>query len=425
MMRIIAICSIAVILLQAVIARADEQIERDDSDPDTVDLLVSTIDGPQHGFINGSGFELFTETNLWEIRHNYTAAKRDEPALMAAMTDPQRSVERQLCVASFLLDLNNREAQAFVVKCLDGKLGDTARQNAAFVLVQEDESKELTWRQQEIVKRIEVGDRGRGFDRSWGLFCSRAGDLKLQQAVDPLIGILRRRPDDREAAFALGGIGDRRATAILLETVESGDAIRDGQMWALFLLRAPELPKILLRHLDNHDGIKMLADLGAKEAIGPLEKLMATTNDAEVKGNVRLALARLSATDQKDLAQRLLQIVHTAASDSERTSAIEHIGPTGQRWAVPELLKIAQTGGSWSLVFSTINALGQLGGDQAVAGLVALFDHDFSAQLPRQEQDRMGSDEPLFHRSIGWALKSATGKEFGTDVKAWRKYVNK
>src|SRR5262249_41387608 len=155
-------------------------------------LLISTIDGPQRGIINDRpGGTPFVQANLWEFRRKYSAAKRDEPALLAAMVDDNRPVERRLCVARFLLDFDHKDAQSFVVKCLDGELGENAKQSAAFVLVQEDDSKEFTWRRQQIVKRIEVGDKDhRFFDEAWSAICYRAGELKLEQAVDPLIAVL-------------------------------------------------------------------------------------------------------------------------------------------------------------------------------------------------------------------------------------------
>src|SRR5262245_19356956 len=359
MTRFIAVCSIAVILLQAVITRADEKGNEDQSDPETVDLLISTIDGPQRGIINDRpGGTPFVQANLWRFRRKYSAVKRDEPALLAAMIDENRPVERRLCVASFLLDLDNKDAQSFVVKCLDGELGDAAKQGAGFVLVQEDDSKEFTWRRQQIVKRIEVRDEDdRRDDEAWSAMCYRAGDLKLKEAVDPLIALLHRRPYNRDAALALGSIGDPRAIPILLETVELNGGIHEGPMYALQWLKAPELPKILLRHLENYKCVQILGDIDAKEAIEPLEKLMTAAEGSDLKCAARLALAKLSATDQKDLARRLMEIARTSKDDYERAEAIEHVGPTGERSLVPELLAIAKSGKTTIIVFYSVQAI--------------------------------------------------------------------
>ena len=310
--------------------RAADETGADDRPALTVGQLIAKVDGPQQAILNQGPGMTFIQLYLWDIRHKYVAKRKDEPVLLAAMLDQKRPIERRLCLASFLLDLKNEQARAFVVKCLDGEQGETANLNAPFVLVSADDAAEQSWRQQQVLRLIELGKGDNFHDWGWDAICHRAGELKLQQAVDPLMRFLRNHPNDLSVPPALGQIGDKRAIPVLLDTIERGDDVQEGHMYALRKLGAPELPGVLLRHLDNYQCIDLLADLDAKQAIEPLQKLVASSKSAYPKSNAPLALARLSATDKKDLAERLMQIAESASTSEERWSAINHVGPTGQ-----------------------------------------------------------------------------------------------
>jgi HEAT repeat protein len=197
------------------------------------------------------------------------------------------------------------------------------------------------------------------------------------------------------------------------------------------------LPAILIQHLDEvslnvgsnqspfgvgPECIDVLADLGAKEAIEPLQKLLATSKDEDLNNSIRLALTRLTVANKKDLAKRLMQIAETANTSSERRSALDHVGPTGQRWTVPRLLTIAKTSTNSSVIHGAITEIGELGGDEAVAGLITLFDHDFS-HVPRSEMRRKGEEWSDFDPIVAIALKTATGEALGNDAQAWRGYL--
>jgi HEAT repeat protein len=300
---------------------------------------------------------------------------------------------------------------------LSGQHGAKSKQDAAFVLVSED----LNWREQQIVRLLKLGSRADEYDASWDAICRRAGELKLADAVDPLIAILRRRPSDGEAALALGEIGDRRAIPVLLKTIESNGHIQEFHIYALRDLGAPALPDILIRHLDDYKCVDMLGDLNAKEAIEPLKKTLSTSKDEYLNSKIRLTLVRLNATDRKDLAEQLIQIAETAKTSEERWSAIQHVSATGQRWTIARLLKIAKTSADSSVVYSAIEAIGELGGDEAVAGLISLFDHDFShaLQFSKLPDDKNSTNYDVF---ISLALKAATGDDLGNDVQAWHRY---
>jgi hypothetical protein len=285
MHRHFAKAAFATIFFGLLLTTVGESLAADQSGPQhsksiPVREMIAALDGPQKAIPGLSGLETFVELYLRPLRQTYTAQGKDEQVLLAAMEDKGRTLERRLCIASFLLDLDNQQARAFVVKCLDGEHGAVGKKNAPFVLACEDNDQDLTWRKQQILRLIKLDDRGASYDAAWDAICQRAGELKLVQAVEPLIDILRHRPDDREAALALGRIGDRRATPRLLETVEHKGHIQEGQMYALQMLGAPELPTILLRHLDHYPCIDLLGDLGAKESIEPLKKIVAQSNDA-------------------------------------------------------------------------------------------------------------------------------------------------
>jgi len=181
------------------------------------------------------------------------------------------------------------------------------------------------------------------------------------------------------------------------------------------MLKAPQVPDILLRHLEHHICIVLLGELGVKEAIVPLNRYLATSTDDFNKSAARLALARILATDQQDLAIRLMQIIETAEINSEKYIAIEHLGATKQRWVVPKLLALAKTCNDGHTIYQSTRTISELGGDEAVAGLVGLLDHDFSRVPPDAKSQPYDT-----HRHIIWALQRAMGKDFSKDLQAWR-----
>lgn len=382
--------------------------------------------------MNLSGRESFLELHLGLYRLDYSPKNLDEPLLLAAMLDQQRPLERRLMLAAFLLDLNNDEARQFVGECLSGKHGEEAKQDATFAVAEPG----LTWREEKIVELLTLGARKPYDDAAWGALCRRAGELKMEAAVEPLIAVLRRRPNDGEAALALGEIGDRRAIPILMKTIESEGGIQPFHVYALRDLQAPGLPDILIRQLTPRgleaasndlqlgpDGIvSMLGDLGAKEAVAPLEQLLKTSTNEELNGAIRITLARLTASDRKDLAERLLRLAETAQGSSERWSALQRVGETGQRWAVPRLVRIVQKSTDSSVIHNAISEIGELGGNEAVAGLVELLDYDFS-HVPRSEMESKGRLATNFNPLVCDALGNATGEDFGRDPAAWHRYL--
>jgi HEAT repeat protein len=423
MTRLVTITALVTILGHGAHAIDDERSAPntgnvEDGSDLTVGQMIAVLDGPQQPIPNLGGFEKFVELHLGSLRRRYVADGRDESALLTAMRDERRPIERRLCVASFLLDLGNESAQRFVESCLTGKHGVQARDEAIFVLVEEDLRADPEWRRKHILRMVSLGARRPGYDNAWDALCTRISEWKMAEAVDPLIGVLRRTPTDREAALALGKLGDPRAVPILVETIEHHGRIQEFHMYALRYLNAPQLPGVLLKHVDDYRCMKMLADLDVKEAIEPLQRLLATSADEYRRSKARLALARLAAYDEKDRAERLIQLFDNAKTGEERYSAIRYVGPTRQRWAVPKLLSIARTSRDSSVVVSAIEALGQVGGEEATAGLVSLFDHDFSHVPPPGKPTRV--ERGRFDVFIIFALRKTTGKDFGNDVQAWR-----
>jgi len=441
MFRLIAAMSLVVALCLATFAVAENPEAGSGEGPPKIEQLsaeqmIAKLDGPQESFVGlRAGNITFVELYLGIYRLNYTAEKKDEPVLLAAMLDKARPFERRLCLAAFLVDLNNEEAQGLIEACLSGKHGAEAKEAAALVLVEEG----LSWRHRRIVRLLKVGARAGQYDVAWDALCRRAGELKLEEAVEPLIAVLRRRPTDGEAALALGQIGDRRAIPILLQTIEHDGGVQLYHMLALQELEAPGLADILIRHLNEtslsvassdapfgmgYECIRVLGDLDAKEAIEPLKKLLATSHDENVNEEIRLTLARLTAANRKELAERLLEIAETpptrADDGVERVSAVEQVGATGQRWAIPRLLKLAKTSADLSMVQSAIGTIGRLGGHDAVAALVPLLDHDFS-HSPQKDAKRQDVD---YDGIVASALRAATGENFGNDAQAWRRFLD-
>ena len=153
------------------------------------------------------------------------------------------------------------------------------------------------------------------------------------------------------------------------------------------------------RDLDGIDAVMHLAAI-SNDPMGDLDEQL--TRDVNFHGSVHMA--------------------ETAKSPAEGWSALQHVGSTGQQWAVPRLLRIAKTSTNSSVIHNAISEIGELGGDEAVKGLVELFDHDFS-HVPRSEMESKGRLQTNFNPIVCSALTIATGENSGRNPDAWRRYL--
>lgn len=419
MVRSVVCCAIAAITAVCFAADLKASDDQDSEKPWTVTALLAAIDGPPPKLVGLPREPGYIDCFLPYFRGNYRARADDEQVLLVAMRKTNRELDRRLATASFLLDLGNAEARKLVDECLAGKYGDAAVRDAALVVLRSGKDIDDTWSRKRVIALMTRA--GSPSDSMlWYELCQYAGEIKLIEADQFLIEHLRRHPDDGRAAWALGRIGDPKAIDVLIDTAEHDFEVREDHVRALHKLNAEKLPAILLRHCDNGACLEIIGDLGLKAAIQPIRDYLSVPNGGRTQGVARITLARISATDSKDLAQRLLAIAKQASTVDEKGMAFSYAGPTKQPLLVPALLEEIRTSDDESLIFDCLRALGDIGDSTSLKALVSLFDHDFSYVM----RSRRRYSAHAFNDAIIAALRDATGKDYGHNIAAWRSVVD-
>ena len=312
-----------------------------------------------------------------------------------------------MCVASYLLDLNQSDAREYVATALDGS-NPVALHYAATALLHHlyrlhcSDSAEDSWAMGQMI-RVLKDDRllmvdgklpkgsytiknKEAVSDSFDGFCRELGELKWRPAVGPLIDVLSRHPDERGAAYSLGRIGDVKAIPMLHKTaVDSEGRLRLPQAQALVDLGDKECVALLAEHLekstkagstedtyDSYTMINLLQQTRDKRAVQPLREYVAKPR-TQCKGEAKLAMAVLEASDKEDLARRLVRLLEDESDLSAQYDIIEQLGDCRWRQAVGVLLKYAKPREEGLVCDASIKALGKTGGPEAIRGVWFAF----------------------------------------------------
>jgi HEAT repeat protein len=175
-----------------------------------------------------------------------------------------------------------------------------------------------------------------------------------------------------------------------------------------------------------------LGELGDKRAVEPLKKLL-ECGDPWVSPAAAVALLRLGDSSVKDFIEKAL-------SDNEsmiQGAMIRALSESPHESTLPWLIKIlGLESGPYCDPGSAIRALGRLGGKQALDALAAALKNEkynYSIGLVLGELGNRRAIEPLIKvlekggsiwggRDILKALPKLTGKDFGYNFQAWRRW---
>ena len=307
----------------------------------------------------------------------YTVAKADEPALLAAMQNEKFDLPARLCAARFLLELTTPRPAATSRRALVPRT--VSAREAAYVLAAVRNPQRLGRRRDDPrgPSRTTPYDATSAIDR-------RLGQWKVKEAVPALIEALKRWPggildQGAEAAVALGEIGDPTAIPALLETVELEGRLQFFQAHALYQLNSDKLLPILLRHLDNDSVVTLLDSMKDRRAIGPIEEALrqGKIHSVETRDQLQVVLAKLQAKDPADLATRLLKLLAEQSNSIPRPEPWRH-------WARPatrgpsRYSGIGQNHEPLRSAERFDHALGTINNNKAIAGLIDLLGRDYS-----------------------------------------------
>jgi HEAT repeat protein len=262
---------------------------------------------------------------------------------------------------------------------------------------------------------------GKGADRA-------LADLRPYDCVAELCRLVRSAPDGG-AAVVLGEIGDTAAIPVLLGTLMTDDGeLRAGHVEALGKLGSREavapIAGALLRISEGKgsfvDGtvlIRALRGIGGPDAAVALRRFLEGPEQYDwLVTDARIALAEI---ESPDFGAALITMLYAETDERLHLRAIGELRALADRRAVPALLDRARHSPDGAVRGHAIITLGKLGGRQAIAGLVSLFDADFSqaSNWRRFEAKRTCRAE------LVRTLQKCTGQKWGDDPETWRSWL--
>ncbi|MEI8198080.1 MAG: HEAT repeat domain-containing protein [Phycisphaerae bacterium] len=266
---------------------------------------------------------------------------------------------------------------------------------------------------------------------------------KCRRAVPVLIDLVKL-DHHRNAIEALGEIGDPAAIPVLMAMAKehmgeleisarySGPEDCHAALRALAKLKASGTVEMLLPHVVDEDIVSMLETLGDPRAIPVLQQIVATGKPRQIKGSTpktdrscveaaRIALATLEPGDP--IPRYCAMIQDRTLNGNTRFVLLLRLGKEEYRdpRALPVLLEAARKDPSGTAVDGAIYALGEYKCRTAIAGLIALFNADFTGK----DYGKTGDPSATFRGEIANSLEKITGQTFGPDPVLWQEWWSK
>jgi HEAT repeat protein len=240
------------------------------------------------------------------------------------------------------------------------------------------------------------------------------------------------------AATALAATGKSEAAQPLMDALSDEDPmVPEAAARGLGRLADPRAVDALERALgDERRGVRdiaatALAQRGGAQATQALVRVLKDESHV-ARAEAAMALGQMDS-------QEALQALLAAVDDRDprvRGSAAWALGSIGDPSATDALVGLLQDE-SYSVREHTTRALGRIGGDRAVEALVGALQDE--SQWVRQAAaralrdigderavppliDAMEQGDGQFIRTVNLVLRSMTGRDFGTDPKAWRQW---
>lgn len=233
-------------------------------------------------------------------------------------------------------------------------------------------------------------------DKDWEVRAGGAwalGKLKVREAVEPLLHILKDDEEEnvrREAVMALGEIEDARAVTSLVEVLKGEDAayVRCGAALALGVIGDQRAIQPLISVLSNEEEVFVLSDaasalgkFGNPQAVLPLISLF-ENEDSNLAEHIKWALVSIGQPAVIPLIQALKHSHPLVRREAART-----LGEMHEQKAVLPLIERLTLEEDPEVLSFAVEALGQLGDRRAVKPLLSIINTATAGYL--QEEIRI------------------------------------
>lgn len=420
-----------------------------------VDKAVELVRLPALGFAGMSPFELQVHYRLKQLLHKagYTFEDSHTAAWRKLMLDKNENIYARICAAYFLLD-SDEKARTFIsqqVRSKDLRHRYNAAEAVRFYVARDatkswgvdlliellaDGSLDDTGVEESPRGRFPNGDRLDIKSAPVEQVCSDLGYMKEPKAVDALISVLQRCPDVGGAAFALGEIGDPKATPVLLKVLRSGTGDQHRIIVALGKFKCREAVPILTGRLGDPQSstvengeveseviLEALLAIGDQRAVPSIERYSKENHRRESIAVARRVLVQFKSADPTI---DLLALLDAETDAFEKCKIISTLVKYPNARVVAKLNQLAKTSDSAVLRRDAIFALRDIKTREALLGLADLIDYRFPKHL--KSFPAIGKGDPpdfseYFPELIVGLLKQTTSQDFGFDKSRWVDWI--
>ena len=378
-----------------------------------IDQVAHTPEWPMvNGYLGASALR----GQMYGVRH-YHPQPDDQAVLLAAMNDSSRDLLSRMCVASFLLQLNNAEARKFLQSYLDSDNPGSITEAAFAILYAIKPDDPQDWAARQIIAAITSDHLFKaGDDAVFDFFA----DLKIKSAEPVLIAALQRHPGIRGLASAVAAFDDDAATAALAQTVEANGGFNRFQAEYLFKRKYPGVAAILGRHLNDVEVCMFVeAEVNDPAILPALRDYVRKNPVGESADLLRIAVIRIESPDQATLVARLGQMLDDSKDWAISDDIIDLLSKTNDPAAVAPVASILKKSQEPIVLQAGIDLLKNVNSLEATRALVDLLDRDFVVAKP-------GKDDPPFYlrQRVAAALEEKIGQKFGADKQKWLNYLS-
>ena len=335
------------------------------------------------------------------------------------MNNPKLDNDTQLCIAGYLLELNNLDARARIEKAL---VNPDEAESAVKVIGYHTRSDENAWGNKLILDALKNNRLDHFAART---ACEGLGARKLKSAVPVLLEMLRSRQKSSMAGTALCKIGTPEALSAVVENMKGEVTLCYDEVIELLDRKQPGLSAILVRHLgDEYPSVNLgysglayyLEKLDDTSVIPALREFISKHPNDHRGVWANVVLSRLERETPAQFAARIAPL----AEQANVTSFFGQLGKTGDDVVVAPIARMLKKSTNKYELCGGVEALELVPSPKATQALVELLDRDDQWK----DWHKRATPEIIKLRDfVVKALKAKTKQDFGNDVAKWKEWV--